>query len=267
MSLGDWGGSEGHQRAASTGAVTLTAPGSTNTKGAWTQLSAAAPFDVAGLWVMCASGGANGAALFDIGVGGAGSEQVVVPNVPARRVGGANYGSGVIPLPVAIPAGSRIAARYQSSATTNTLILGAVMTAAAWNTAQGGNRCAAYGAATGTGTGTVVDPGGTANTKGAWVEIAAATDFDSSWLLLSVQPSGTLLATQSWLVDVAVGASGSEQIVLPDVYVYGSSTVDNQIRLALPFSIPAGSRIAVRAQCTSNTTPGREREVVAHLIG
>jgi hypothetical protein len=247
--------------------VALTAPGSTNTKSAWTQLSASAPFDVAGLWVTVSAGGANGSALFDIGIGGAGSEQVIVPNVPVRRNGGANFGSGPIVLPVAIPAGTRIAARYQSSATTNTLVVGALLVAAAWNTAQGGNRVAAYGAVTATGVGTVVDPGGSANTKGAWVEVASATDFDSSWLLLSVLPSGTLLSAQSWQVDVAVGASGSEQVVIPDVYIYGSSTVDNQVRLALPFSIPAGSRIAVRAQCSSTTTPGREREVVVHLIG
>lgn len=267
MSLGDWGAVEGVQRAASYGPIQLTNPVSLNTKGAWTQFVASTPFDAAGLVLGGGISVANAATLIDIGVGASGSEQVVLPNYPARRINASNVAHQPVHFHVAIPAGSRIALRYQSSVMSPTMLPYLMLLAAGWNTPLVGSRIAAYGAVAASSIGTVVDPGAAANTKGAWVELAAAADFDASWLVLSVLPAGTILASASWVVDVAIGPSGAEQIILPDVAIATHSTTDPHFRLALPISIPAGSRVAVRAQCSSATTPGREREFVVHLIG
>src|SRR5512138_3447198 len=63
--------------------VLLTA-GVANVKGAYSQLIASTPFDVAGLLFFCTIVSAGTPYLMDIAIGGAGSEQVVVPNLPIQ---------------------------------------------------------------------------------------------------------------------------------------------------------------------------------------
>ena len=51
---------------------------------------------------------------------------------------------------------------------------------------------------------------------------------------------------------IGIGAAGSEKIVAADLTARSSSITD-EVRpsfIALPVAIPAGSRIAVRAQCS-----------------
>ncbi|MDZ5457003.1 hypothetical protein [Azohydromonas lata] len=269
MSLGDWGASEGHQRMAASGALTtMIAPGSLNTKGAWTQIVASTAFDAAALLLTLSVGTTNGSVLVDIGIGAAGTETVLLGNLQARRISSGNNVVQLL-LPLQIPAGSRIALRYQQTAANVVLGACASVVAATWNSPATAGRTATHGAVPASSSGTVVDPGASANTKGAWVELTPATDSDASWLLLSVMPTGTAInANTAFYVDVAVGASGAEQIIVPDVPVYVAATVESSMaRVLLPISIPAGSRLAVRMQCSATTTPGREREVVAHLIG
>jgi len=108
--------------------VVLDAGGSGNTKGAWVQLTASSTRDHTGLIVATQNGNNNSRTgvrfLLDIGVGGAGSEKVIVPDMPIRT----NVSSGVeVPLPpyfgpfgAPIPAGTRIAARVACSSTSST---------------------------------------------------------------------------------------------------------------------------------------------------
>lgn len=88
---------------------------------------------------------------------------------------------------------------------------------------------------------------GAANTKGSWVELIAATSFKYEALDIAAFADGG--GGQCYLVDLAIGASGSEVVVLSNLLVDSARALHhNQIRLRLQFSIPVGSRLAVRCQ-------------------
>lgn len=273
--MADWGANEGAQHAVAAGVSTaasagtaITAPGAINTKGAFTQLSASSPVDAAGILI---SASINGAAmlhvLVDIAVGAASSEQVIVADLHFNRISSNNMGMSPVFLPIAIPAGSRISARYQSSDSSAVVNVSCVLVAGAINGPQAGGQCVTYGAVGGASKGTTVDPGATANTKGAFVEMVAATPFKTNFLTFGMLPDATVLGAVSWLVDIAIGPSGSEQVVIPNVFMYGNQSIaTSQMRVSLPFAIPAGSRVSMRAQCSSTAT-GRALLFVLHAIG
>jgi len=103
---------------ASSGGTALTVAGATHTKSAWTQLVASttgrARFMVVGLQPVVGTVIAATAGLVDIGVGAAAAEQVVVPNVPYSTIATEVIRYEAITVPVTIPSGTRIAARYQA---------------------------------------------------------------------------------------------------------------------------------------------------------
>ena len=99
-------------------------PGATlNTKGAWVQMTASLSIPIRALAIGIGNR-ANGVStsanfLIDIGIGGAGSETVLISNIHLREDAGADVvAPNRLPLiPVAIPAGARIAVRAASSIT------------------------------------------------------------------------------------------------------------------------------------------------------
>lgn len=86
---------------------------------------------------------------------------------------------------------------------------------------------------------------GSANTKGSWVELVASTAFDADQLLITLGQSNAIC---SGLVDVAIGASGSEQIIVANILCAGSPRMATSFHL--PLGVPAGSRIAARVADT-----------------
>jgi hypothetical protein len=108
----------GINTAASRGVV-LTAPGAINTESEWTEITAAttSEHNVIGATYQLASGTVlSTGALFDIGIGAAGFETVLVPNMYANC---ATTESFNMPVPncfgVNIPVGSRLSARYRTT--------------------------------------------------------------------------------------------------------------------------------------------------------
>lgn len=88
----------------------------------------------------------------------------------------------------------------------------------------------------------------TAHTKGAWAELVASTSADVSrlWVRVSgVQTSATNTAT---LLDFAVGASGSEQVIAENIAVGGASGGASFLWFDVPAQISASSRISCRIQ-------------------
>ena len=120
--------------------------------------------------------------------------------------------------------------------------------------------------------GTLVDPGATANAKGAWTELAASTAFrwGALHMLTRHDPAVTKTFGQQWVLDVGVGAAGSEVVVVPNLCVSGATyhiTGGYPIwHGPIPVDIPAGSRVAVRAQTSTATAGQRDLEHVG-LIG
>lgn len=94
----------------------LTIPGSTNTKGAWTELTPATTERLSGL-IICQGSGSNNMTsqfiLVDIGYGAAGSEQILIPDISVQYSSSEeiwHFGSPKT-FDVDIPLGTRLAAR------------------------------------------------------------------------------------------------------------------------------------------------------------
>lgn len=277
--MSDWGWVEGVQRGADAGAdtasslgTTITAPGSNNTKGSYSQLIATAPFDVGGMLVSGyfshASGTVHG--LADIAIGAAASEQVLLPNLLFHRTSSSGKPTPPVLFPCSIPAGSRIAARYQASSGSGSILqLAATLLPAGGAYPIRSGVCTVHGAVTATSKGTQVDPGGSANTKGAYAQLVASTVRHSRWAVLTVSEDAAAAGLASWMLDLAIGAAASEQIVVPNILFTGYQ--DNQAalgvhRVFIPLALPAGSRVAVRAQSTNTASTFRELSVTLHTF-
>lgn len=251
----------GSNAAASDG-VTLTAHASTNTKGSWTELITSTTGDTAWLLIELMVGTANSECLVDIGVGAASSEIVLIPNLACTVATATSFYVATYVFPVQIPAGSRIAARAQSSVTAASLRI-AVQTITPGS--MGFSGCARHeGAGPDTSTSTVkqIAVGGTAHTDTAFSagELIASTAFDWRWMNVCLtHQKNTAASTASWLVDIGVGASGSESVLLSDLMLWtGTGSDTGSTTLAFPVAIAAGQRIAARARCSITTAQDRE---------
>lgn len=276
--MGDWPlydgqGTEtaGATSASSTG-VAVTASGSTNTKGSWAELIASTARDAVGLIVNIGRGHtATADFLVDIGIGAASSETVLVPNLKGDN-GSNTLGPGQIFLPIGIPAGTRISARCQSTSASAVSRIQVVTMYGSWLTAPPLGRVTDYGTATGDSGGVSIDPGGSANTKGSWAQITASTTNPIRSMLVAVgnQNNSSRGAATDWLLDVGIGGSGSEQVIVADWHVEVATSDDNlepHYLGPIPVNIPAGTRLAARSQA-SNILDATDRlfDVIAYGI-
>lgn len=231
---------------------TITASGSTNTKGSWTQLTAATDADVDELIVAvrdCFTSGQNSSSLMDIGIGGAGSEVVIIANIAVGYYGHTNR----FPVPV-IPKGTRIAARMQSASASRTASLYVVPQGSTGRRRIAGP-IVTIGADTATSRGVSVTTPGSNNTKAAWTQITASTAQAFQGLALGVQGGGqTAIPDANALVDIGIGASGSEVVLVGNIplLINSSELVIHLADLGFwPLRIPQGSRLAVRYQASA----------------
>lgn len=257
------------------GVATLCSASATaNTKGSYTELSSSTPIDADGVWLICPSDD-DADFLIDLAVGAAGSETIVLPDLFMSN--GNNSGGPTGPMvyfPISIPSGTRVAARCQASranAEPEGLI---VLVKGGFPTAHDGlSRVAAYGISTTDSGGTSVDPGGTANTKGSYSEIVASTTDSIRLLYMAFgNQQNTGASRGRWFFDLAIGAAGSEQVILANVPVrVGPANVKAPVvpQIIGPFimDIPAGTRLAVRAQSTITDATDRLLDVALYGAG
>jgi len=269
----------GEVSASFSGGAIITAAGSADTKGSYVELVASTPFDASGMLVAvgpqpAANWGNEG--LIDIAVGAA-TEEVLIPNLVESGSfwsGSHNTGQGGYHyFPVAIPAGTRIAARWQSNVAN-------APTAVVVYLFQGGNlfgpgfqRVEACGVQPGTNSlASEIDPGGTANAKGAVKELIASTAFDYHALHIAFTSLGQATASsKTWLVDLQIGAS-TEQVIIPNLF-FGSGTGGvfghgyPVLAVTVPFYIPQGTRISAKCQSNDNTSGTRKIGLAVYGIG
>lgn len=267
--MGDWpllgGGnvaeSDGRVAASST-MVSITGAGS-YAKGSWAELIAATAFQADALIVWAAMAGNQRTGLVDIGIGGAGSEQVVVPNLTVSRAfDAAAEGLFTAVLPVRVPAGSRVAACL-ATAGVDSGYAGVTLIGAGPGVPSGFQRATDYGTNAGAASGTSVDAGASANTKGSWVQLVASTTHPIRSLLVMAHAAGSSGSAGRHLLDIAIGPSNS--IILANLVVQKSYAWAPGWIGPIPVSIPAGTRIAARAQCSVTTTGVKELGI--SLIG
>jgi len=97
--------------------------------------------------------------------------------------------------------------------------------------------------------GITVTAGGTAHTKGAWTQLIASTSYDTYGMWVAVRGIHVSGSATPYLVDIGVGPSGSEQVLIPNLNVWGAENLGPSIRaFFFPVYVPAGSRIVARSQ-------------------
>jgi hypothetical protein len=98
-----------------------------------------------------------------------------------------------------------------------------------------------------------VSVGAVAHTKGAWTQVTASTAGLVGAIRLRVGASYGITTGNGYLMDVGIGAAGSEVVIAANIAMGGVSNQPNAgLIIDLPIAIPSGSRVALRAQ--SNRT-------------
>jgi hypothetical protein len=270
--MGDWPRTSGSRVSAfgtdpaTSDGIPVTASGTTHTKGSWTELVASTSHEATDVVLFISHVSLTGVWLVDVGVGASGSERILVPDIHISGYSGSTP-SG-IRIPIRIPSGSRISARVQSSVVSGVMNISGHLIQGGFDAPQSRSVIATYGATAASSRGIQVDPGAVAHTKGTWSEITSGTTRVIKDILIAAGNQGNTAATAAlWLVDVAVGASGSEQIIIPDyrVSASGSETVSPMMSTPIPVSISSGSRLAIRSQC--NITDATDRRLDFVLYG
>jgi hypothetical protein len=115
-----------------------------------------------------------------------------------------------------------------------------------------------------------VDPGATINTKGSWTQIVASTTNPIRMLMVGIGNGANATRTAyDWLLDIGIGGSGSEVVILADQHLEAHTSDDLMSPTFIgpfPCNIPAGTRIAARSQCSGNDAADRLCDVQIYGI-
>lgn len=226
-------------------------------KGSWAQVFASLDFDTFGL-LICINGnstsGVSRNTVIDIGVGGAGSEIVLIPNlIGGNAIGYTTMGGNGLwyYFPVAIPAGTRLAIRAQSSDITGTQ---AYIQAFQKPLNPSMLKAAAYVEAIGMTVpqGTAVTAGGAS--EGSWTLLGATTRDCWHWQVgAQVTSADTSHAGNAIHIDIAEGDASNKNVILQDVILMTSTSEQACMLPAMigcAWPVPAGRNIYARAQAS-----------------
>lgn len=257
--------------ASSTGLTASIAHASANTKASsYTSLVDAADFDCDGFWLVNTSAGASVDTLTDIAFGAAASEVIVVANVHLASGSDSNCG-GRMYIPIPVRAGTRISARTQGSTGGVGISLGIQLVRSGGSLYKRLSRCTTYGANTTDSGGVGIDPGGAAHTKSGWQEVTAATTAPAKalWVTMGYRANGVIGGVQLHMIDIGIGAGGSEAVLVNDLASRANSSADYPVPSwfgLFPVDIAAGTRIAARAQSSTTDATDRLIDVVVYAF-
>lgn len=96
-----------------------------------------------------------------------------------------------------------------------------------------------------------VTTGSTTNVKSAWQQMIASTSATSAVMLILPQNIAVTSTDTSALVEIGVGASGSESVIVPNIACGGYTSASWPIYV--PIRVPSGSRVSFRAQSIQAT--------------
>lgn len=230
--------------------VTATASATPHTAGSYVQVTASTPAAAGGLMISLSAdtnvSGADSSTLLEIATGAVGFAVTwATIGIGYRNSGTAGSGAPIW-VPGYIPSGTRISVRARSAVASQVVnavytFLPAKDTVLATPTT--------YQANTGTSRGLTITAPGSLNTKGAWTEITSSTSSAHSVLGLYPQGvAGTAMSTSGVIFDIGTGGSGSETVLIPDVYIGGQSLEFYAPRSPQVYgiTIPSGTRISAR---------------------
>ena len=112
-----------------------------------------------------------------------------------------------------------------------------------------------YGEVTSTSLGTTITASATANTKGSWTQLVAASDHDARGIGIALNTPDDSGSPGRWdaLIDIGIGAAGSEQVIVPNLLLSSVFKGGNGKFYFFAIFIPKGSRIAARLQCSTGS--------------
>lgn len=220
--------------------------GSAHNKGSYVELSSSTP-RASHIVVTAFAATSVVDFLVDIALGTGGSETVIVSNLLVSAGGSSGEDTMLYyPMAVPIPAGSRLAARCQSS--TSSAAVYVVVLFMHNGLPAGAMRLSTYGAETGDTSAISVTTSASANTYGSFTEISASTSAPIHRLLIVTGSQRKGLTSSAYRFELAIGAGGSEQVIAE--FFMASHVTPDTLRPAffgpLDVNIPAGSRLTVR---------------------
>ena len=251
--------------------INVSSSASANTKGSWVEVFSSTDFTANFIWILggWSTGGRN--YLIDVAIGSAGNEKVILSNlhyagstINASRIG-FNFS-----FPIYIPSGERVSIRCQSTSGSQSIRFNVGISAITFGSRPGYNKVITYGAVTGDSGGTQVDPGGSALTKGSWVQFKDSTEMNIGAIMMSIGNRQNTAPGWEWAyVDIGVGGAGSEVVVIPDIGHH--MTYENESRVPgqtpiLFCNIPKGSRVALRASSNITDATDRLMDIVLYAL-
>jgi hypothetical protein len=238
------------------GGVLVTA-GAINTKGTPAVVSASTPFEAHGIFVTFSTKSSAADQLIDIMVGGAGVEQVLIPNIYYAAGSNSAYGKHFF-FPACIAAGTRVTARSQSATASVTARVSVALLQQSFLGLPGFSRFLAFGADTAASRGTPLgDPA--ANAWGAWTQLTASLSDTIAWLLpiFGDRAIATRTSGMKWHGQLGEGAAAAEQSFGPEYPWYSSSTaLSISSFVGFPTEIASGQRLSARYTASAITNLG-----------
>lgn len=199
-----------------TNGTTVAASASVNTKGSWVEIFAAATvaYDVFGITIFIANDVTTAAStrnLYDIGIGAAAAETVLVPNI--MNAATTNLGNQPSPreifIPIFVPKGTRIAMRKQSNIGSKTSSIAMFLHSGGglppWAVFTG---CDSYATDTATSGGQAHTPGNS-GTYSAWTNLGATLSRNYSAILpLIGVGSDAVMSQLTGYLDLGIDSVG-----------------------------------------------------------
>lgn len=98
---------------------------------------------------------------------------------------------------------------------------------------------------------TVVVSDASTDTKGSWSQLIASTAYPTAWVVICPQNVSSI---DSYLIDIGVGASTAEKVIIPDLHYKANAGAADAAggSWTIPVSIPAGTRLSVRCASSSS---------------
>lgn len=254
-----------HVDAVGTYSISLTA-GVNNTKGSYVQMTASTSIDSSKFWIYLLSQGGAVSSLWDVALGAGGSEVVLIADMLTQTGSSQRcIGTSSAQYFADIAIGTRIAARMQNNSVFTAQTIAMMLVGDALESLP---TPTTYGAISATSHGTQIDPGATINTKGSYVELTASSSALHQYITaLYGNNVNTTPQLNIWASDIAIGAGGSEVVIIPDIKFIADTVSDNIFPAGMFWhtdDIAASTRIAVRA--ATDTTNATDRLIDVVLI-
>lgn len=99
-----------------------------------------------------------------------------------------------------------------------------------------------------------------AHTKGSWTELVSSTSADATFIVVEVVGVASSTVDSATLLDIGIGASGSETDLIPNVAIGGAANIGGglaRFAFQVPIKIASGTRISARIQSVVAGPPAK----------